>query len=330
MRYILSISALILLLLIALTFSSKELFEDYHPIEFLLFFGVLPFYTWQNMSNFLYSAQQITHVHDKAIFISRTLQLMALCVSGLFGASLKTFLFLYSLTSFAIFYAEYLLLLKYSNTSLNTSDYGLFDILKSMLRSAKWPFLDSLALSAPPLAIFIVGLQTSREELGHYSFALQILATFYFPFTVMQIKLQEKLTATSWKGADELIKKSLFYVLPASIFIAITAPLVSYLLPVARLSNFQPSMPIMNSLLFTIPLAGFYAVFQAIWIGLHRSKLSSMTNLLAGAINIGIVLLFTKDLGVYAGVTGTYLSYSVALLAQLRPLKLAWAHFRSE
>lgn len=330
-RYILCISVAVLLLLLVIQLSAKELIsEEYHLMEFLLFLGVLPFYIWQNMSNFLYSAQQITHVHDKAIFMSRVLQLATLGISGLFNASLHSFLLLYSLTCFAIFYIEYRLLLKYSHVPQETPETGLIEILKSLLTSTKWPFLDSLALSAPPLAIFILGLQTSREDLGHYSFALQILATFYFPFSVMQIKLQERLTASSWRGGDKIIKKSFLYVLPISLFLATIASFITHLLPAMRLSSFQPSMPIMNSLLLTIPLAGYYSIFQAIWISLHRSKLSSMTNLLAGVSNIGIVLLFTKDWGIYAGVIGTYASYGIALLAQLRPLKLAWAHFRPE
>lgn len=321
-KYILTVSAggLCLLTITYLTVS-PELRISLHVQEFIWAYGVFPFYLWQNMSNFLYSAQRRTKVHDKVIFVSRTFQLLALILTGSLGASLKNFILAFGLSSALIFIFELLVLTNGNKlTSKHTS--GNF---RALLKNCRWPMLDNLALAAPPLALFLLGLQIPRDVFGNFSFALQIMATLYFPFTVMQIKLQERINATALERSIPYIKKACFYVAPASIALALSSSLISYILPIVGLTSFRDSVGFMNLLLLTLPLAGITAISQAVLTGLHQPKTSSLTNLAAGIVSLTLIVALTTHLGALAGIISIYSSYLVATILQSIALAKIWS-----
>lgn len=311
-------SALVLLVPLFLFYAfSNEFFENYHFTQFFAFYGILPFYIWQNFSNYLYSALGKTALHDRVIFVSRFGQLALLAISAsIFHLSLEKFLFLYGSSCFTVFIFEYFVLAKHQNLLPQPSvPYG--QLLMSLIKKARWPFLDSLALATPPLAIFILGLYVSREELGYFSFALQILAALYFPFTVMQVKIQEKMKPNPKDVPQTLLKNSRLIVAPVSGALIGAALIVIEVIPHTPLDDFAKSTQVLFTLLLTIPLAGAHAASQGILIGIHRPKISSLSNLTGGALNLAIVVLLGSTIGTKAGILGIYASYISAIAAQL-------------
>lgn len=297
------------------------------PWYFLLVVGMLPYYTWYNFSNYLFGSTQQTVLHERVIFITRFSQVVILGLSALARIPISYFILLFGITAYLIFFVESKLLLN-SQKEISATDFKQSkEILKSLLLQAKWPFIDSLALSSAPFALFLLGLYVSHNELGHFNFAMQLMAALGFPFGVLQVKLQESL-AHGASDDKKIIKKYFAMVFPISVALIAMALIVPVILPYVGLKSFQESMPMLKIQLLSIPIIGLLSIFQGLWVGKHRARLSSIINLIIGVINITTVLLLSSNLGVYAGIAGIYLSLGTGLVLQLIALKMNWSNLQ--
>ena len=298
-----------------------------NPWYFLCVVGVLPYYTWYNLSNFLFGSIQKTILHERLIFITRFLQVTIVAIAILIKIPIGFFIFLFGITGYLIFFVESKILLRsqHKNTKITLKNSA--KTLKSLFVQTKWPFIDSLALSGAPLALFLLGLYVNHDDLGHFNFAMQIMAALAFPFGVLQVKLQENLV--NKEGNDiKILKKYSAMVIPVSISLTIAALIIPLILPYVGLKSFEASMPMVKAQLLTIPIFGILNIFQGFWVGKHRAKLSSIINLFIGVINVGTVLLLSSRLGVYAGIAGIYFSLGVGLILQLIALRINWETLR--
>lgn len=322
------LSSLIFLLLVWFLTSKFEslwfLPGEVKLIHFLLFFGWFIYNQWLNFSNFLFSAVQKTSIHEFFMFSTRLLQIITLASLIFFPVTLESFLIVYSLTCLLVVLIETVVLLGLKGTvGVVSSLSGLKDLFKG----AFWPYLDNIAQAATPLAIFAIGLFVTNADLGNYHFALQVISGLIFPFTVLQIKIQEWMISVEASARYKATIRYLKMAFIVSVGVGLVGFVVPYLLPYVGLEDFDGSIEIIRVLLLAIPLHGAYIVFQGIWVAEHRPKRSSFVAFIYGGILIGSAVTLAPTLGVWSGPIGTYLGLISVLILNLiflngRTLKL--------
>lgn len=327
-RYVYAASAVIFVLLLGGELLLKNLMDlsvQVSPLYFLLFFFSFPYFIWLNLSNYLFGVVQKTEAHDKLIFTTRVMQVLILGLCAYFKFSIELFIFVFGFLGYLIFVLESRLLLKDFRHLPKPTWQESQKALKDLLGDIKWPYIDSIAQSATPLAIFILGLNIRQSDLGHYNFALQILGTLSFPLAVFQVKLQEKLALKLSDGGAILIKRSFLVILPISLALALCGLVVPPLIPYVGLTSFTPSMPLLKALLLTLPLMGVTYVFQSVWVGKHKAQLSSLVNLFTASLNILSVIFLSPQYGAMAGIIGMYVSSLVGIIIQSYLIFRQWS-----
>lgn len=272
-------------------------------IHFLLFFGWFIYNQWLNFSNFLFSAVQKTSIHEVYMFWTRFLQIVALAALIFFPVSLEAFLIVYSFSCVLVVLTETIVLLGFKG--LIKIVYSLSDV-KTLFKGFVWPYLDNVAQAAIPLAIFAIGLFVTNADLGNYHFALQVISGLIFPFTVLQIKIQEWMISIEPNSRYLATVRYLKTAFIMSIGLGIVGFGVPYLLPFVGLANFDGAVKIVRALLLAIPLHGAYIVFQGVWVAQHKPKLSSLVSFIYGALLIASALILAPRVGVWSGPIGTY------------------------
>lgn len=318
-RYVYGASIVVFAVLLLGELLLKNLLDvafDVGPLYFLLFIFNFPYFIWLNLSNFLFGAAQKTEDHDKLIFLTRIGQVLVLGIVAYLKLEISYFIFIFGVVGYFIFVLESRLLLKNFRHQAKPTWSESFGAFKDLIKDIRWPYVDSLAQSATPLAIFILGLNIHQSELGYYNFAIQILGTLSFPLAVFQVKLQEKLALSLSDGGATLIKRSFLSVVPISLALASCGLIIPPLIPLAGLNSFADSMPLLKALLLTLPLTGLAYVFQSVWVGKHKAQWSSLINIFTALLNILSVTLLSSRYGAMAGVIGMYVSLGVGLLIQ--------------
>lgn len=287
-------------------------------IHFLLFFGWFIYNQWLNFSNFLFSAVQKTSIHEVYMFATRLLQIVALAALIFFPVSLETFLIAYSITCVLVVLTETIVLIGIKN--LVTTLSGIPKI-KNLFGGALWPYLDNVAQAAIPLAIFAIGLFVTNADLGNYHFALQVISGLIFPFTVLQIKIQEWMLSIKPNARYSATVQYLKTALIMSIGLGIVGFGIPYLLPFVGLANFEGAVSIVRVLLLAIPLHGAYIVFQGVWVAQHRPKQSSFVAFIYGTILLASALILAPIVGVWSGPIGTYMGLISVLIMNVTFLR---------
>lgn len=286
--------------------------------HFVLFFGWFIYNQWLNFSNFLFSAVQKTSKHEVFMFGTRVVQIFALAALIVFPVSLENFLVVYSVSCLFVVITETFVLLEWAGIKKMVD--SLVE-LKTLFKGALWPYLDNVAQAATPLAIFTIGLFVSNADLGNYHFALQVISGLIFPFSVLQIKIQEWMISTEptsrFKATIGYLKIAFFM----SVGLALLGLGISYLLPHAGLSRFEGAVSLIRALLLAIPLYGVYISFQGVWVAQHNPRLSSLIAFVYGAVLIFSALGLAPRLGVWSGPVGTYFGLFIVLILNLFFLK---------
>lgn len=291
-------------------------------LNFILFLGYFPYAVWQYISNFFFTASRKTELHDKITIATRCGQITILLITILCKLEINSFIFLYGATSYLVYFVESKALLY----TAKTKDSWMTSLRKlyALKNELKWPYIDSLSQMLAPLAIFIMGLLITKEDLGHYNFTLQIISTLYFPLWLLSIKIQEQLSDGTSNIRSTIIKGGFISIIPISLVLIALALTIPPILPHVGLSKFNASMSLLKALLMTVPLVGAYYVFLAIWVSTHRPKFSSLLTIISGLINILCILLLAKKIGPWAGVVGTYCCYTVSLIGNSIYAKKIW------
>lgn len=291
-------------------------------LNFIIFLPYFPYAIWQYISNYFYTATKKTSLHDKATIITRSAQIALMLAVVPLKIRLESFLLFYGTTSFLIYVVESKLLLK--ENAIHHSWQNSIRALYNLKFEIKWPYIDSLSQMLAPLAVFIMGLIITKEELGHYNFSLQIISTLFFPLWLLSIKVQESLSNAPPKERKRIIKTGFISIIPVSAILMVCALSIPFLLPHVGLSKFKESMSILNALILTVPLAGLFYMFLAIWVATHKAKFSSLLTIASGITNILCIIGFGKKIGPWAGVVGFYFSYILSLLGSSIYLKKIW------
>lgn len=326
-RYTTALSLLVFFTVALSVFLICPMFDlqfEISPIYFFLFIFNFPYFVWLNFSNYLYGVSQKTTIHDKIIFYTRCGQVLVLFAAALLEVQIETFLLSSSLIGFAMFLIESHYLLRNFPEGDRPSWQSSFKMFKDLLSDVKWPYIDSLAQISTPFPMFILGLYVITSELGHYNFALQILNALSFPIGVFQIKLQEKLALNISDGGATLIKRSFVLIAPISVLLIISGYIASIMIPHSGLTSFQESIPLLQDLLLTLPLTGYFYIFQSVWVGKHQPKLSSTINLITSSLGILTMISLAPTQGAKSAVIGMYVSLISGLLVHTYFLFLHW------